>query len=301
VNYLKFIMLLSVFLINGCTNSHGARNLHSPASNYSVQMAAYSYKADDGSFYADWIADAIAPVKLQCKSERIAPDGEAQGDKANPLLIPLLATVAKQIYVSSVAKAEKELEVLKKSSTKSYSHTFFTDTNYLQGIDCIVIRRSSKDTNNQDVPNLVAILKLSSILEDSSAFYIEPIWVKASNAIVPTQKKNPTINVSFAISLKTIAPNDSGVQVVNEFGSAAMTVSGLKTDNTTTKCNNIADRCAPSGLLPHQPNKKPISLSIAVTEQGNLGIDFDTRKAELAALKEAYGTAIYDGVKAALE
>ena len=266
-------------------------------------MAMYLSSEDQGPKNNSWTTKAIEDLKQQCVPKAQA-DGDdrvtpAEGDAASPYIIPLISTIGKQLFVSVLKDKEKKLEALKKASTKSYSHTFFSDANELKTIKCIAVRRTSK-VDSKEPENLLAVLKLIPLGDGSNGFYIQPILLRANTAIVPTSVNNPNVNISFAISLKTLAPRENGLLAIDEYASAALTVASVKLDNSTN-CTDQDKPCNPSEILPFQNNSMPVSITVAVTEQGNLGIDFDQRKAELEARKEAYGSAIYEGIKAGLE
>lgn len=83
-------------------------------------------------------------------------------------------------------------------------------------------------------------------------------------------------------------------------GEGAVTVPKLKIGGPAELCGT---RCPTSDLVPypiHGKELNAISLSVSVTETGNVGIDFDAAAAEIKAIKEALGPAIADTLKGLL-
>ena len=249
------------------------------------------------------IANLSKDIREQCKNMDVSRSDnlDQRGDRTSAFFIPLIATVAKHFVNSQFDKKEKKLEALKKSSTKSYSQTFYTTPNDLKGIDCIAIRRVKESSSvlSPSEDSFLSILKIVRVNGSTNAFYFRPIYLSVKDAVVPTLKDKKALTASIAVSVKTIGEKDNGVRVVDELGSAVLTVGGLILGGEA-KCTKT-NKCASSQMLPFSNGVEPVSVTVAVTETGSLGIDFDKAIAETQALKEAYGTAIFDGVKAGLE
>jgi hypothetical protein len=303
-----FILMLSI-----SWQASGAkvreRDLIKESKQHSVEMLIIGVNQGDKIEISKDLAASLKQYDLSesCGINTSDLDRSSRGDKVSAALIPVIATIGKRIIDGIVDKRVSYLKALQKRSTKSYSQTHFISSDELASIRCLVIRRiknvdtASKDSVGDGV-SFTAVLKVEKINSNDKAFYVRPIFVKADDAVVPVLKGSKTLNASIAISLKSIGIKDNGLPVLEEFGSGVLTVPDIVVGDGS-KCTSKDKKgvCNASGMLPISNLAAPVSITLAVTEAGQLGIDFDVRIAELEALKEAYGTAVFDGITAVLE
>ncbi len=199
-------------------------------------------------------------------------------------------------------------------------------------IDSDEDEKKSNDQNN-DINRLGLIsfhklVKFKNSQLQNTAFVLQPQFVRVHHAaaeaaaVLPNGEKvdpNPELNLSFGVSIKGIgehakvpalvAAGQGAVSVpkVQILQKPKITANDQETENSKKayadgdgawKC----DGCETTDLIPYIDSKDNsfISVTMSVTETGFVGLDFDARKAELTAIKEAIGPALQESLKAYL-
>jgi hypothetical protein len=233
---------------------------------------------------------------------------EIKPSAVDAVLAPIAIALGRLIF-DQIAEAElKKLEKLKKASSATYSGTvFFEDDSVLKLKDCLLLVRTDDKSGKIGFAALLAIRK-----HGTSAFTIEPRFVRASNAVAVTAPDKPEIGVSLAIAIKTVGKSRTTSQPeLIAAGQGAVSVSGVSLTEGATpylcpdpKAPSIGARQCPSSDLipyPESKDKRAVSVTFSVTETGNVGFDMDARTAEIKALKEAIGPALSEALKEAVK
>jgi len=216
--------------------------------------------------------------------------------KAIPVaVIPIAIAAGKLVFDLYVDKKIKELEKLEKAAQRTYSGQVTIPSTKLLGANCAILTRYKGDINAPDI-GLIAIVRI--LKYDDSGFAIQPYYIWAKDAVAFTKKdENASIKVSIGFSVKAIGNQKSGLPGLFPVGQSAVSISKLQLGKKYTCVPN----CNTSDLIPFSGNLSSLSsVSMSITETGNVGIDFDQRKAELKAIKGAIGPAIKDSLKAIL-
>ena len=253
------------------------------------------------------------PVIESIKSDKAAKDfieGECMKsrqsypvNKAEKALISGTIAAAASLSISAIThyynyrldKSKQELEEFKKGAIKSYSNRIFLKGEDLATSSCILLYRKQKDS---ETAGLLSILALKS--KGSNAFSFEPIYVKAvdTSALTIKDKKPPKIDVSFALSTKSIIPDIvTKAPKLVDLGSGVTTVTGVVLSESKVSCvhpDTTISECSSSDLIPQLNSDQLVSLTVAVTESGQDGKVLDQRIGQISALKEAVGPSIKD-------
>lgn len=210
------------------------------------------------------------------------------------VLAPIAVALGRYLFDQVIEAHLKELEKLKKASSSTYSGTvFFNDGAVLKRKKCFLLLRTKKDS---EVPTFLALIALRD--HGGAAFTIEPRYVQAANAVAVTADDKPAIAASLGIAIKTVAKvKDSPLAEVAAAGHGVVSVTGVKLDKGASAFTCMPPKCPTSDLVPYPPAKHPISVTVSITETGNVGFDLDARVAEIKALKEALGPALTDALK----
>jgi len=312
------ILIPLCFFISGCgsINSKSSSNKFiEPTKGNSVDFYTYSGGDDDLSKKAAAIIKSVTK-----KGDDFCPAIEdisiLPGATAAPAFIPILATMGKYIFDNYQDKKLSKLEALKKASKSTYSGTAFLSAINLKNAQCAVLVRNYavKDGKKE---GLIIIAKINHFPKSGKeAFSIEPTYIKAINSSAKTNKaeiakkkgdvNHPKINLAIGLSVKAIGlSRNSGLPKLDAVGAGAVSVGNVeltvKGDNIITDGKNPCEKSCPhSDLIPHVDGDQLVSVSMSVTESGQIGIGFDQRKAEITAIKEAFGSAISESLKEAL-
>lgn len=263
------------------------------------------------------LAPAItADVNLRAaaiRSSCVSPPPPVQPGGPQPVaaaVVPLLAAAAQYGFNYLVDRRRDQIQEIVDAAQASYSVNSIVEKPLsLTDSPCLLFVRYGIDKDGGSIPGLVALLRLTKIKEDESssvklpsAFSIEPAYVRAFNAVALTKEgaeRAPTINASFAISIKAAGLQGSNVPRLLPAGEGVVTVAKLPIGKAGgARCNSAGDECRRSDIVTFPINKGALSLSLAVTEQGTTGFNDKTLQAELVAIKEAFGPALAEAVKA---
>ncbi len=229
-----------------------------------------------------------------------------------PSVIPLVTSLGKYLFDRFQNRKIKELKELKQAATSTYSGNAFLSSTRLKNARCAILVRNYME-NGKKHTGLIVVANIEHYTEDGSqVFFIQPTFVKVYKPAVKTKKvlqergkaiKHSKVNLAIGFALKAIGiDRNSGLSKLDVVGSGASSVSNVELpvkagDQVTNPCKKP---CSHSDLIPHIDDGQPISISMSVTELGQVGIDFDQRIAEITAIKEAFGPAIKESLKEAL-
>lgn len=254
---------------------------------------------------------AIAAIEKHCIKRTIEATGLA-------IAAPVFASAGKLFFDLYMEKRAVDLKALKKRAQQTYSDTIFLPTEDFQRCECAVLSRYGK-TDAETHPGLIAVVKLkkyeTTVKTDS--FTIQPVYLKAFNSMALTAGREPKnskkgkggkvsdleypMNVSIGFAVKTIGMQESELPGLFSVGEGSVSVPNLKIgpEAESFGCSND---CPTSDLMPLLGSGgKTLSVSMSVTETGDVGIDFDRKEAEIAAIKEALGPAVSSAITKALE
>lgn len=215
--------------------------------------------------------------------------------------IPIAAALGKYAFDAYIERQIKAAESLKKAALSTYSERAIIDDGNIDGYSCAIIARYNI-VDNKKKPGLIALIKINHV--GGSALTISPRYIKAYNSSAVTKKAatnvHSEIDLSIAISTKSIGKQQSGVKGLFATGDGVFSIPKIDIGQTTNPfiCPDANDKtqsaksCPGSDLVAYDSSNGPISITIAVTETGLIGADIDGNIAELKALKEAIGPAI---------
>lgn len=224
-----------------------------------------------------------------------------------PAVIPIATALGKLAFDLYMDKQMRAAEDLKKAAQTSYSGSVILSDGSLANKNCALIARYSSESDPQNMPGLIALVKL--VKEGDSAIVVSPRYIKATNSAAVTRKSDGSapeeINLSFAVSTKTIGKQQSGLNGLFAVGEGVFSVARVQIGpkGKSYVCpdasapNPTAKACPTSDLVAYPSVGGPVSITFAVTETGRIGVDVDQSIAELKAVKEAMGPALKDSLK----
>jgi hypothetical protein len=226
------------------------------------------------------------------------PDGATV--LVDPAITPILVAFGKFLFDQAMDKRVAELEALKKAAEKTYSATISMGRADLLNKHCLLIQREKKQDEKAKAvtPGMTALLKLRPM--EGKAFTMEVAYLRVHNAVAVASTETPEVTFSFAASTKAITSSKlTEVVQLSAIGQGAVGApAAIKLPQATAY---ICERnCSRSDLIAY-PNTSPVSLSVAVTETGNVGFDIDASIAKAKAIKEAIGPAIAEGLKESMK
>ncbi|MEM8497821.1 MAG: hypothetical protein AAF542_07335 [Pseudomonadota bacterium] len=282
----KIALLVVLWVCTGCAT---ADSLKEPVKSASLKLSLFT--GDSTPLGAE---QSIVSAKFNEHCIR-----ENQAEIAAPL-IPVATTLLKYWFDSAQDRKLRELKALKKASIKSYSEKLVLDSKAMRQVKCgLLVRHKSKEEKYEigDIGFIVLI----AFKHYEGAFTFEPKVVWAADSVAKTldRKDKSAINTAIGISIKSLGRiHEDAVQTIVPLGQSVVPVSNV----LLQKKNRCAKGCGNSDLIPHPSGANvPTSFTLSVSEIGQTGIDFDVREAEIIALKEAFGPAIKEALKASLE
>lgn len=303
------ISLILLFSLTSCLAA--AKGMEDPVtgSRFDLILLQESLDADEAllkqlePFLGD--LDRASLAKLGCEAPGLG--------LANPILVPLVSAIGARLYDKYQNAKLKKLEQLKKDSRNEYSTTAYLTSTQLKDVKCAILLRYV-ESGDEINPGLVAIIRFDHKLNAASepkAFTIKPVHLDLKNATVKTlsPKKHDQvamIDIGIGLSLKAAIDDQTKPSAGILTTASSVGIDNVKF-NSKDRCKlevkenaKEVGGCKESDLLPHYSADTVVSLTFSVAEVGHVGIDFDTRKAEIEALKEAYGPAISDAITEAL-
>jgi hypothetical protein len=258
------------------------------------------------------VLDPDIRTALTDKNCATADQFEAKAEvKVAPLLVSLISAAAQLTYEQWVQRRQAQIEALVEASKVTYSATVLSDPAALASGPCLVLFRygikQADDKQKQTVvPGMAAVFRLEQVDASppkSAAVLLTPVHVRFFNAVAQTMAAvPPTIDASIAISLKAVGRQESTMPRLLPTGDGVITLAKLPIGpDSPSRCGKSSDSCGRSDLVPFPLDRGPISLTLALTEQGQLGFNSKRALAELEALKAAYGPALAEGLKGQLE
>ena len=227
------------------------------------------------------------------------------GDNSNFMpaaVIPIVVGAAKLGFDLYLDKKNLELEELEKAAQRTYSGQVTIKSSELVNSKCAILIRY-KDKTEKPTIKFIAIVKI--LKYDTSGFRIQPIYVMANDAVAYTENMpnngTPTMKVSIGFSVKAIGNQESGLKGLFPVGQSAVSITEEISLGKKKEYVCYSD-CYTSDLIPFPGIESSLtSVSMSITETGNVGIDFDQRKAELKAIKETIGPTLTESLTEALK
>ncbi len=259
----------------------------------------------------------VAPADLGANDLKLDDDldraAAACVGKARPdirpmagLAIPVISAVGKLIFDLFMDQQIRKLDAEKKAAQATYGDRAITTTDGLRAAKCLLLVRfiENKAKNNERSIVFGAVLRLQA--RGTTAFTMEPVYARVVKAAAKTKEGDAEnaahIAVSFGVSVKAIARQRQPQPSLALVGQGGVSIPGKVDIGAKAKPYACDGRCASTDLVAYPLGKAdPVSIELAVTETGDLGIDFDRRAAELKAIKEAIGPVLKDFLKGALE
>jgi hypothetical protein len=217
-----------------------------------------------------------------------------------PELVPLVSAFGKLIFDLFMDGQIRKAEGLKKAAQGSYADRRLLSADELRRQTCALAVRYKEGEKNYGLAALVRLARQA----DGRSFVIEPVYVRARNAVVVTEKpsaaaKAASIAVAIGVSVKGVARQKTGVPALQPIGEGVVAVPGLELgpDPKALACVP-RPHCPTSDLIPYpDAGKDVVSVTLSVAESGRIGVDFDQSIAELKAIKEALGPALKETLK----
>lgn len=303
---LKIIILLFSSLTASCgMTSYSKKGLTTPEKENKVDFFIYGHNSE--------INDKAREIFKKNNNEETLDELCPSNDqKEMGIIAPLLTTLGKFIFDSAQTRRLKRNLALKKASTISYSGRALLSAKDFKRSNCLILVRykdakikNEKNEGNeiQRQNNMVFVAKIhNSINDNPSAFTFEPAFIRAKNSVSTTKKSEGKINIAIALSVNAIGlHHPSGLKKLGNLGAGAVSIGDVRLDDKGRKVCEKPNACNTSEVIPHLPNDTDIlSVTMSMTEVGQTGIDFDQREAEIKAIKEAFGPAIEETLKAVL-
>jgi len=241
-------------------------------------------------------AELIAAAsKASCLKE---PD---ERSLAAPIVVPLLAAAAQYGFNYLVDRRKERIEEIVEAAQAPYAVTgLLKSPAELANSPCLLLLRYGMAKDGSAIPGLTALFRLETVAPD--AFRIEPKYLRMFNAVALTKDggdEPARVSASFAISVKAIGRQGSDIPRLLPAGEGVVTVPRVAIGKSgAARCTDTAEPCKVSDLIAFPMNKKPLSITLAVVEQGVTGFNDKAMLAELAAIREAFGPALAEAVKA---
>ncbi|MFU6384631.1 hypothetical protein ACM78Z_27240 [Pseudomonas aeruginosa] len=257
--------------------------------------------------YSPAQATLTAYPKLQDALSACKPEGP--GIQAlSAVIAPVVGKLLFDLYMD---KQARDLDALKESAEKSYHGRMVLHADSLQRAvsrgRCFVLIRTSDDDK---VPQFISVLKLEraplGLIPGHAveAFAFRPTYVAARSAVAVTRKaEDARISVSLALSVRGIGRQDNGLPSFAQVGEAATTIPKLPIGRPISPqgASCYAKRCPISDPIPLVTGTSTLVVGIGITEKGDIGVEFDSAKSELSAIKAAMGPVISDVLKEKLK
>ncbi|WP_173048510.1 hypothetical protein [Nitrospira sp. KM1] len=235
-------------------------------------------------------------------------------DGLQPVSTPMVNAGGQESFEYPEAELPAQ-EQLRRSGQASYSARAILADSRLQDYRCALVVRGPKYRASE----FVALIRFNHLTEN--AFQIQPAYIRLAKSVAVTVEtppkppdneatvSKPSIDVSVAVAIKSLEQHTSGMLGLTETGGGVFTVHGVELGDLI-KVSNKPDQlwfgkaytcqperdtprekyhCPSSDLIPYPSQPHPLSISISITETGNVGVGFDQTAAESRAIKEAIG------------
>lgn len=285
--------LVALLALSGCSTLDALTFQKSEHSGVSNQQVNLIFDLKQPIFSSDEKLEKLIYADGQLYAAIQATCGRQLSASIAPVFAPLFVSLGKLLFDLAAAGRMNNLEGIKKAAQVSYSGTLVADINGLINSPCVLILRHGIDDT---VPGFVALLKFKD--ESGRAFVIEPIYVRARNAVAVTSQDNRGLALAIAVSIKSVIKRPSGTSLIpTGQGVVSIPKITIGPDGSSYQCTT---RCPRSDLIPY-PADRPVSLTVAVTETGVVGFDVDLAMSETKAVKEAIGPALAEVLKESLK
>lgn len=212
----------------------------------------------------------------------------------NPVLIPIATSVGKLLFDLQIDKKTKDIEKIKKAAQVTYSNRIIMPSEDFRKYSCATMYRYNESDSK------IGFISALRIDDKNDGFTITPIYVRANNTAAitkrPMEGKSAKINVSIAASIKSIGGKKHDLPTLTAIGEGVTTVHDI--DVGPTASAHCSTGCESTDILPYiADDKRTISVTLAITETGKIGIDLDEKLSESKAIKEALGPALKETLK----
>lgn len=249
---------------------------------------------------------SIFPIPAEHKQSVAGACGVKPSPLFNAVLwVPVVAKLAFNLGANQFAHY---VEGIKKRSSADYSARAEADVDDFVADRCIVAGRvKERDDGTLDYESLV-VVKLFQSSVSAESISLRPVYAWAKNSIALTkcedncfsknQNRQGKIGISMAVIISGVTPDSTSVNEIRRYGSAAVSfpevpLSGRGVLIEEPKFMGFV-QVSPidSEIMPAKLPGSQLHLSVAVTETGTIGGDFDRAASEIEALKEALGPAL---------
>lgn len=299
----EIIGIAALILLSGCTNmsvSNFNKSEHSGVRGNKVALIFIEPKEKNEDLIK------ISPVinedtVLQSMLE--ATCGVPVQATTESAVVGLIATAGKLLFDMFMDNQVRQIEGLKMAAQAAYSEKRLISGADLKKQSCALVVRYKEIKEGAKDYGLVALVKLVKQSDDRS-FVIEPLYVRAKNAVVVTEKpseanESATIGLSVGVSIKAITKLRSNVLSLQRMGEGLVSIPNLALgpNSKPVKCETKS-KCSTSDLIPYpETGKEVVSVTVSVAEVGKINVDFDQSIAEVKAIKEAIGPVLKDTIK----
>ena len=309
----KIIFVMTLLLFSGCQHLIGVQNQKS-------ELVVVGGEVNKQQFedLKKLINDENASTVIGEKCIIIIEEPEQPYDKsavAIAIAVPLITAGAKLLFDLYMDYEMEKLKDLKKAAQRTYSAKIVLPADkFMKNCNCVILKRYKNDESR--AIGMIAVVKINK-QDKNDSFTVQPIYVRAYNSLALTaekgskkkeeedswgeesktpEKKKYAINVSIGASVKSIGVNDYKIPGVFSLGEGVVSIPDLLVGNYAKNdavplCVN--EECPSSDIIPYPVNPdSTASVSLSITETGDVGIDFDQTEAELKAMKAAIGPAL---------
>jgi hypothetical protein len=297
------LIIGSAATLSGCANWWAVQQFQpSPLGGHTkgtLSMAMFPASAADlSALDAQTDSETAVAVRRHCAARPTATGPQPLGGVL-PVLLGTLAKSAVQVWLDGQVR---RAEAIATAATASTGLTVALDPQDVKMARCLVVMRTSQVAAGEATapPDLSMVLRvLPSALPqaDASALRVQPVYVRLRrSAAVPRDEPQPKMRVSVALVLRAFAQPRDGLTRLAVVGEAVVQIADVALGpHGAAQCADC--NCPTSELLPLPLARGPISLSIAIAEQGRTGLDVKAVSSDLKALRDAMGPAIGDAVK----
>ncbi|AZC31560.1 hypothetical protein C4K38_3601 [Pseudomonas chlororaphis subsp. piscium] len=290
-------ILLAAIFLSGCQT---------------LKIAATSKIEPEGSDkgFAEFLGDPDGILLFPIPTEYKKSVAAACGYKYSPLFsgslwVPVVAKLAFDLGADQFANYIKDI---KKRSSADYSAKVEASVSDFVANRCVVAGRVRERDGALEYESLV-VAKLFQSAGNSEFLVLRPVYAWAKNSIALTkceencfsknQARQGNIGISMAIVVSGVTPDSTSVNGVRQYGSAVVSfpevsLNGLGVLIEEPKLLGMVAQVSPidSEIMPAKLPGSKLQLSVAVTETGTIGGNFDRAASEIEALKGALGPAL---------
>lgn len=250
------------------------------------------------------LASVIALIERVCDEKGLGKPADIQKLKevkgfvgvTSAAVVPVVSAFAKLGFDLYMDKQARQLKEVKKATQKTYSARLFaTREEFSKGKYLALVRYRNNKENME--PGFILVCELINQSDKTGVFTMKPVYATAFNSVAITAKADARVSYTAALSLKAAHVNKQKLYEIVEVGKGVVSFKGLEMSSKDMGNYCSGGQCSESDLIaaPVETLDR-LSITLSVTETGNMKIDFDKREAELKAVKEAVGPTLKDFV-----